>query len=132
MSAPGAIRILALGEVALGAVCVLHPTRSFAVALAVVYGLFAAVAVRLRRDRVACGCFGDDDLPVSLPHVIASELLGALALAAALTGPRGLGWLLGHSAATAAALLIGVAGAAYGTVLVYTELSAAWNAWSAE
>jgi len=32
--------------------------------------------------------------------------------------------------ATAAALLLGAAGAAYATVLAYTELPAAWRAWS--
>ena len=50
------VRVLAAGELALGAACVLYPTRAGAVALAVVYQLFAAVAVVLMRRRVACGC----------------------------------------------------------------------------
>ena len=79
-------RCSAVGEVALGAACAVHPTRALAVALAVVYASFAAVAVVLRRRRVACGCFGENDFPVSLAHVIASELLGTLALAAAVAG----------------------------------------------
>jgi len=69
---------------------------------------------------------------VSLAHVIASELLGTLALAAAVAGPRGLGWVLGQPPATAAVLLTGVAGAVYATVLVYTVAPRAWVAWSGE
>jgi hypothetical protein len=129
---PGVIRALALGELALGAVCVVHPTRAGAIVLAVVYSVFAAAAVVLRRRRVSCGCFGDNGLPVSLAHVIASELLGALALAAALAGPRGLGWLAGQPGIRAGALAVGVAGAAYATVLVYTAVPRAWAAWSGE
>jgi hypothetical protein len=126
---PWGIRALAAGEVALGAACALHPTRGLAVALAIVYGLFAAVAAVLRRRRAACGCFGDDDFPVSLAHVIASELLGTLALAAAVAGPHGLGWVLGQPAPQAVGLLIGIAGAVYGVVLVYTLVPRAWEAW---
>jgi hypothetical protein len=129
---PWAVRALAIGEVALGAACAVHPTRALAVALAVLYGSFAAVAVVLRRRIVACGCFGDNDFPVSLAHVIASELLGTVALAAALAGPQGLGWVLGQPAPTAVVLLIGIAGAAYATVLVYTHAPRAFAAWSAE
>jgi Methylamine utilisation protein MauE len=127
---PWTIRALAVGEVALGAACVINPTRALAVALAVVYGVFAAVAVRLRRDRVACGCFGDNHLPVSLAHVIASELLGTLALAAAVASPRGLAWLGSQPAPVAVILSVGIAGAALATVLVYTAVPRAWTAWS--
>jgi methylamine utilization protein MauE len=127
-----AMRALAVGEVALGAACLVHPTRPLALAMSVVYMSFAAVAVVLRRRRLACGCFGENDFPVSLAHVIASELLGSLALAAAIAGPRGLGWLAGRSPAAAAVLLIGVAGAAYAAVLVYTAAPRAWATWSGE
>jgi hypothetical protein len=126
------VRGLACGEVALGGACVLLPSRPLAVALAVVYGLFSLVAVVLMRRGVPCGCFGDNDLPVSLAHVIASELLGTLALGAALTAPHGLGWVLGQPATQAAALLFGIAGALYATVVLYTQLPAAWVAWSGE
>jgi hypothetical protein len=126
------LAVLGAGEVALGAACLVHPTRGLAVALALVYVSFAVVAEVFRRHRRACGCFGEnDDFPVSLPHVIASELLGTLALAAAVAGPRGLDWVLGRPPATAAVLLIGVAGAVYAVVLVYTVVPRAWAAWSA-
>ena len=59
---PRVVRTLAAGEVALGVACALHPAPALAVALAVVYALFAAVAAVLRRRRVACGCFGEERL----------------------------------------------------------------------
>jgi hypothetical protein len=127
-----AMGALAVGEVGLGAACLVHPTRPEALALSVVYMAFTVVAVVLRRRRLSCGCFGENDFPVSLAHVIASELLGSLALAAAIAGPRGLGWLAERSAVGAAVLLIGVAGAAYAAVLVYTAVPRAWAAWSGE
>jgi hypothetical protein len=126
------VRAFAAGELALGAVCALHPTRAGAVGLAVVYSLFAIVAVVLMRRRVACGCFGDDDLPVSRAHVIASELLAAMAAAAAFTRPHGLGWLAGEPGLGGVARLVGVAGATYAMVLVYTAVPRAWAAWSGE
>ena len=54
--------------------------------------------------------------------MIASELLGAVAVGAALAGPHGLGWVLDQPPMQTAALLVGVAGALYATVLVYTQL----------
>ena len=126
---PWVVRALAAGELALGAACAVDPSPASAVALAVLYALFAAVAVLLMRRREACGCFGEDDFPVSPAHVIASELLGMLALAAAVAGPRGLGWVLGQPGPGAVALLIGIAGAVYAVVLVYTVVPRAWGAW---
>ena len=79
----------------------LFPLLLFALLTAVynghIYGRpasWALLAGMLAGRRVACGCFGDDDLPVSRAHVIASELLGALTAAAILAPPRGLEWLL--------------------------------------
>jgi hypothetical protein len=126
------VRTLALGELVLGLACAVYPTRALAAALALLYAVFAAVATVLMRRRVACGCFGENDLPVSRAHVIASELLGTVALVAVAAPPHGLGWVLGRPAPQAAALLIGIAGAVYATVLVYTVLPRAWAAWESE
>ena len=128
-TSPWAVRALAVGEVALGVAGAVHPTRALTAALAVVYALFTGVAAILMRRRVACGCFGEYDFPVSPAHVIASGLLGTLVLAAAVAGPRGLGWVLGQPPAHAVVLLIGIAGALYATVLVYTVVPRAWGAW---
>ena len=92
LCASGAMKLrslpaLGVGEIALGVACAVFPTRALAVALALVYMSFAVVAEVFRRRRRACGCFGEnDDVPVTLAHVIASELLGTLVLAAAVAG----------------------------------------------
>ncbi len=127
---PYSIRALAVGELALGAACVIHPTRVLAVALAAAYAVFATVAVVLKRRRAACGCFGDNDLPVSPAHVVASELLGTVAVAAAVASPRGLGWMASQPAGIAGVLAVGIAAATYATVLVYTDVPRSWAAWS--
>jgi hypothetical protein len=127
---PYLIRALAVGEIALGAACAIHPTRASGAVLAGAYASFAGVAAALRRGRAACGCFGDDDLPVSLAHVIASGLLGALAAAAAVASPHGLSWLASRPAVTAGVLAVGIATATYATVLAYTVVPRAWVAWS--
>lgn len=126
------VRAFAVSEVALGAVCAVDPSRATAVALAGVYVLFAAVAAILARRRVACGCFGENDVPASSGHWIASGLLASLALTAAVARPRGLGWLLSRPAATGAIALIGIVGAVYAVVLVYTVVPRAWWAWESE
>jgi hypothetical protein len=126
---PWLVRALAAGEVALGAAGALHPARVLSVALAVVYASFAIAAAILMRRRVACGCFGDNEFPVSRAHVIASGLLGTVALVASLSGVHGLAWLWGRPVPQTAVLLIGIAGAVYGVVLVYTVVPRAWGAW---
>jgi hypothetical protein len=130
--APWMIRTLAAGELALGALCAVHPTRVGAAVLAGAYVTFAGMAAALASGRVACGCFGEDETPVSAAHWIASALLGAVAAAAAAAGPAGLGWVLGLGAPAAAVLVIGIAGALYATVLVYARLPVAWAVWSGE
>jgi methylamine utilization protein MauE len=127
-----AVRVLAIGEVALGVACVMYPTPALAAALAALYATFAVVAVKLSRGHVACGCFGDNDLPVSPAHVVASVLLGTLAAAAAVASPRGVSWLASQPVVTAAVLAVGIAGAVYATVLLYTAVPRAWTVWSAE
>jgi len=129
-TSPSLVRGLAVGEFVLGVTCMVHPTRATAVVLAGAYATFTGVAATLRRRRVACGCFGDNDLPVSQAHVIASELLCALAVAAAIASPRGLPWLASQPAVTAGVLAVGIAAAVYATVLLYTVVPRAWSAWS--
>jgi hypothetical protein len=90
------------------------------------------VAAVLAGRRASCGCFGEDQTPVSAGHWIASLVLGAVALGAAVAGSHGLGWVLGRPASTAAVLLLGIAGALYATVLVYTAVPRAWSAWSGQ
>ena len=126
------VRGVAVGELVLGAACAVFPTRAGAVVLTAAYVTFAGVAALLARGRASCGCFGEDETPVSAGHWIASLVLGAVALGVAASGSHGLGWVLGRPAPTAAVLLIGIAGAVYATVQVYTAVPRAWSAWSGQ
>ena len=126
------VPVLAGGELVLGAACAVNPTRATCAVLAGTYAMFAGVAAVLARRGAACGCFGEDEMPVSAVHCMASAALGAVALTAAVAGSRGVGWVLARPAPQAAALVIGIAGALYAVVLVYTAVPRAWTAWSGE
>jgi hypothetical protein len=126
------VRVLAAGELALGVVCAVHPGRAGAAALAFLYAVFALVAAVLRRRRVACGCFGDNDFRVTSAHVIASGLLAAVAGAGAVITPHGAGWLASQPVLRGGPLVVGVAGATYAVILVYAAVPRAWAAWSGE
>jgi hypothetical protein len=41
-------------------------------------------------------------------------------------------WAFAHHPAASVALTLGVAGAAYAVVIVYTQLPLAWSAWSGQ
>ena len=123
---------LAAGELVLGAACALDRTRATSAVLAAAYATFAGVAAALAGRWAACGCFGEDETPVSAVHWVASAALGAVALAAALAGSHGLGWVAERPAPQAVALVTGIAGALYAVVLVYTAVPRAWTAWSSE
>ena len=124
------VRAFAGLELAVGIRAGLDPTPGSAAAVAGTFLILAAVATLLARRASSCGCFGDREAPASALQPLLSVGLAAIAAAAVLWPPHGLGWVLERPPATAAALLLGVAGAAYATILAYTELPAAWNAWS--
>jgi len=44
--------------------------------------------------------------------------------------PPGFVWAVREDPAVSVVLIAGVAGAAYGVVVLYTHLTGAWNAWS--
>ncbi len=125
------VRLLAGAEVALGAWCLIDPGVVAAAALGCCYLAFALTAVALARRRAACGCFGDHEQPASLGQSVISGALAAICFVAAMVGPHDAGWVLSRPAGQAAVLALGIAGCAYATVLAYTQLPAAWGAWSA-
>ena len=125
------MRGFALLELALGGLCLLAPGRVAAGALACMYAMFSALALLLARRRSSCGCFGERQAPASIAQATLSLLLAAVALAAAITPAHGIGWTLGRPLVPLAVLIIGTAGAVYGTVLAYTEMPLAWGSWSA-
>jgi hypothetical protein len=127
-SRPPVIRVLAAFEIALGAWTLVSPSAIAAIAVACCYAVFAALALLLASRRAACGCFGAGDFPASRLQAAISALLAAACAAAAVWPPHG---ILDRPAGQAAVLVIGIAGSAYATVLAYTQLPAAWSAWSA-
>jgi hypothetical protein len=125
------IRACAAAEVGLGTWSVLAPGRISCAIMAVVYTAFAGLTLRLSHRAAACGCFGDDRVPASILQSILSLALALVCLAGVRWAPHGIGWMLDRPASDAAVLVLGTAGAVYGTVLAYTELPLAWHAWSA-
>jgi len=126
----GLVRLFAIAELALGAVCALDPIRPLAVAVGITYACFAVIAALLARQQAACGCFGEDQAPASIAQSAFSATLAATAIAASIWGAHGIPYIVARSPLEAAATLIGLAGAVYATALAYTELPRAWSAWS--
>jgi hypothetical protein len=121
----GLIRAFSVYELALGAGVLVWPVLS--PLLALTYLGLAGLTLVLARRAQSCGCFGGGDAPASR----AQSLLN-LVLALVCAGPsHGVGWLLDRPPGPAAVLVLGVAAAAYGIVVAYAELPAAWRAWSA-
>jgi hypothetical protein len=121
----GLVRSFSVYELALGAGALAWPVLS--PLLALTYAGLAALTLVLARRAQSCGCFGEGDAPASR-----AQSLLSLVLAIVCAGPsHGVGWLLHRPPGPAAVLVLGVAAAAYGTVVAYAELPAAWRAWSA-
>lgn len=122
---PGLIRGFSIYEVALGTGAlgwtVLSPL------LALTYAGLAALTLVLARRTQSCGCFGEGDASAS-----SVQSLLSLGLALVSAGPaHGIGWLVDRAPGTVLVLVIGVAGAAYGIVVAYSQLAPAWRAWGA-
>jgi len=128
--APSAIRAFAAGELALGVWALLAPVAVSSALMAMLYAGFAGLTLALSRAGAACGCFGDEGAPASPIQSLVSAALALLCAVCALAGPRALGWILGRPAGTVTVLLLGTAGAVYGTVLAYSELPLLWRSWS--
>jgi hypothetical protein len=126
----GLVQVLAIVEVTIGGLALLHPTPALAGAVAALYASFCLVSLVLARRRAGCGCFGADDAPASAIQSLLSAVLCLVAVCAAIAPAHGLAWMLAEGAGQASALLIGIAGSAYATVIAYTELPRAWSAWS--
>jgi hypothetical protein len=124
------VRALALVELALAVWCAINPGRAATAAAAALYGGFAGAAAVLARGHSACGCFGEDDAPASGWQSIISAAFALVAIAATVTPAHGLSWVLDRPVFGAGVLIIGIVGAAYATVVAYTELPRAWGIWS--
>jgi hypothetical protein len=131
VSVPGAaVRIVAGAELALAALVLLAPGRAACALLTAMYAALALVAGTLARRGAACGCFGGgDDAPATAAHVWLSAALALVAGAGIAWPAHGIGWLFTGRPGVAAPLALGIVGAAYAAVLLYTELPSAWSAW---
>jgi hypothetical protein len=88
MSAKTPMRVVGAAEVALGIAVLVSPTRLTTAALALVYGLFAAVIEWQRRQPnvASCGCLGRRSAPPSAVHTALNLSLASAAGIAALLG----------------------------------------------
>ena len=116
----------------MGAACAIDPIPALAASVAATYAMFAVLAAMLTRHQSACGCFGENDVPASIAQSILSGVLAVGAAVAAVSGAHGLQWVFDRPVLEAVAILLGIAGAVYATVLAYTEVPRAWSAWSVQ
>ncbi len=126
----GLVRALAIGELAIGGWALVRPSPWLAGAVAGLYASFCVLSLGLVRRRAGCGCFGEGDAPASVLQSLLSGALCLVAVAAAIAPARGIGWVLEAGAGQAGAVIVGIGGAAYATVIAYTLLPRAWSAWS--
>jgi hypothetical protein len=129
-SHPSLVRAFAAAELALGLYAALSASTIAAFVVAAMYAGFAGLTLVLHRRHAACGCFGADGAPASPGHSAISAALAATATATAIWHAHGLRWIADRPPATAGALAIGIAGAVFALVVAYSELPAAWSAWS--
>ncbi|MGZ4181161.1 MAG: MauE/DoxX family redox-associated membrane protein [Solirubrobacteraceae bacterium] len=122
-----AIRVFAAAEIALGVWVLASPGGVPAIALGCCYAVFSALALLLAGRRSACGCFGEGDFPASCLQALISAVLAVTCGGAAVWPPHA---ILDRPAGQAVVLVIGIAASTYATVLAYTQLPAAWSAWS--
>jgi hypothetical protein len=126
------VRAVAAAELTIGVAALIAPATATALAVAAAYATFAVVATRLAALRASCGCFGESEAAASPVQALLSGALAVMALVAAAAPPGGLHWVLAQPAATAAIVILGLAGGVYGLVIAYTQLPSAWGAWSTQ
>jgi hypothetical protein len=129
-AADHATRAFAACELTLGAGATIAPSTITAAALACVYAGFAVLVLVLSRRRAACGCFGSAGTEASPGQAAISAALALACAAAAIAPPHGIPWVLDRPSLELFVLAIGVVASVFGTVVAYTELPSAWNAWS--
>jgi hypothetical protein len=124
------VRAFAAYELALGVYAALSTSVAAAIAVAATYTGFAVLTSALHRRQASCGCFGAEGAPASPAQSAISAVLAATAVATAAWHAHGLSWIVARPPATVLALVLGIGGAVFALVIAYSELPAAWNAWS--
>jgi hypothetical protein len=120
------VRAVAAGEVIAGAGFLVFGGRVPAAAVALLFAMFAAIAVILliRSDRVACGCFGRSDAPIGISHLAVNVCCCAVAVACTIRPVGPLGGLLSASGVVAIVGVVQVVLLAALGYLVMTALPA--------
>lgn len=132
LTTPGpAIRALGAAEIAVGTTAAVRPTALTGALVAALYGAFAAfVFAAMHDDRAApCGCFGASQTEVGPLHAALNVAACTVGIAAAVSPPRGVGWVLGREPLTAASLALGMVAATFGAYLAFTALPSAWRSY---
>jgi hypothetical protein len=126
---PALVRGFAAGEVCLGLWALVGPGFPAGLIVAIVYAAFAATTLILARRGAACGCFGAEGNDASPLQSALSAVLAVVAAVSAATGVHSAAWLLHHSPATTAVLVLGAGAAVYAVVLAYSALPLLWRSW---
>ncbi len=124
------VRLFAVGELIVGGSALISPSRAIAAVMAVMYAGFAVVAIGLSRRGVSCGCFGASEASASPVQATISAALALVSTWVAIHAVPGVSWIFGRAPLEAGVLCLGIATAAYATVVAYTDLPGAWSAWS--
>lgn len=126
-----AIRSLGLVEIAIGVWAALRPSALTAALVVLLYAGFAVFVLASMRTgkRAPCGCFGAAGTEVGPVHLVLNVAGCAIAVAAALTPPPGLGWIAGREPLTAVSLALGTAAAVIAAYMAFTALPSAWRAY---
>lgn len=121
---PGPARLAGGLEAAVGVAVLAVPSRPALVAMAALYAVLAAVALRLLRAAVpaaSCGCFGADAPPSRL-HAWFDAAAVLVAAAVAVSPPPGIATLAARAPLAGVGLVAGCAAAAYAVSLVLSHL----------
>jgi hypothetical protein len=127
------VRVLALGEVAIGSAALIEPSTLTAALAALAYGVFCLFTLRLLRvadEGVDCGCFGGAGSEVSGVHVTLNAAAFAVSVAAAAVPPHSFGWVFDRTPLTAITVCIGIAAIAYASFMAFTVFPRAWQSYS--
>jgi hypothetical protein len=129
----GIARVVGVVEVCVGAAAMLAGGIPAAVALSVVYLVFAAFlgfVLVAHPDAGSCGCAGAKAVPPSCLHLVLN--LGAATVGAAfaaVAGPGAIAWIR-ELGGTALIVVPGLALSAWLAVVAVTEAPTAWHAWT--
>jgi uncharacterized membrane protein YphA (DoxX/SURF4 family) len=107
------VRVLAVIEIAVGAICLIDPVPIASGALAVLYlalAAFVMLAWRLPEPPASCGCMGTDEDPPPHPlHAAIDVVLACGGVLAVISPAYGIGTMAADAPALTLPLLVGLA-----------------------